>query len=120
RHIVEEMNQHGHAIEKLRLCGGILKNERWLREMADATGLPIELPSEPEAVLLGSAMLAATACGDQPDLRRAAATMSKTDRTIAPRPERRTFHEAKYRVYRQMHADQLNYRKIMAEAGAKG
>src|SRR5699024_6644687 len=36
RHIVEAMNQHGHTIEKLRLCGGILKNERWLHEMADA------------------------------------------------------------------------------------
>ncbi|AWN15273.1 FGGY-family carbohydrate kinase [Salinisphaera sp. LB1] len=114
RHIVEALNEHGHAVNRLRLCGGILKNERWLAETADATGLPIELPAETETVLLGSAMLAATACGDQPDLRTAAAAMSSTDRVIEPRAERRAFHEAKYRVYRAIHADQLAYREIMA------
>ncbi len=116
RHIVEALNEHGHAVDRLRLCGGILKNERWLAETADATGLPIELPAEPETVLLGSAMLAAAACGDQPDLRTAAAAMSGTDRVIEPRAERRAFHDAKYRVYRAMHANQRAYRQIMADS----
>ncbi|KEZ76346.1 FGGY-family carbohydrate kinase [Salinisphaera hydrothermalis] len=113
RHIVEALNANGHQVTRLRLCGGILKNERWLAEMADATDLPIELPTEPETVLLGSAMLAVAACGDQPDLRSAAAAMSGTDRVIEPRGERRVFHDAKYRVYRTMHAHQMAYREIM-------
>ncbi|RKR07581.1 ribulokinase [Kushneria sinocarnis] len=116
RHIIEALNAHGHAIERLRLCGGALKNERWLQEMADATGLPIELPAEPETVLLGGAMLAATACGDYPSLREAAAAMSGTDRRLAPNPARRRFHAAKYRVYHELHADQLKYRELMRQA----
>ncbi|WP_423822548.1 FGGY-family carbohydrate kinase [Salinisphaera sp. SPP-AMP-43] len=114
RHIVEALNAHGHAVTRLRLCGGVLKNERWLAETADATGLPIELPAEPETVLLGSAMLAAAACGDQPDLRTAAARMSATDRVIQPSRERQAFHQAKYGVYRALHADQLAYRELMS------
>lgn len=115
RHIIETLNSHGHDVQKLRLCGGALKNGRWLQEMADATGLPIELPGEPETVLLGSAMLAATACGDQADLRQAVAAMSSTARVIAPQPQLQSFHEAKYRVYRRLHADQLAYRALMDE-----
>lgn len=117
RHIVETLNEHGHAIHKLRLCGGALKNPRWLRELADATGLVIELPAETETVLLGGAILAATACGDCDDLRAAAATMTATERTITPDPARRAFFDAKYRVYRQMHADQQRYRQLMLGAG---
>ncbi|OHV08170.1 FGGY-family carbohydrate kinase [Kushneria phosphatilytica] len=113
RHIVEALNGNGHTIERLRLCGGALKNERWLQEMADATGLTIELPSEPETVLLGGAMLAATACGDYPGLREAAAGMSGTDRRLEPNPSRRAFHDAKYRVYHELHADQQKYRELM-------
>ncbi len=117
RHIVETLNAHGHDIKRLRLCGGALKNARWLKELSDATGLPIELPEERETVLLGSAMLAATACGDNSGLREAAAAMSATALTIAPDMTRRDFFDAKYRVYRQMHADQLRYRELM-DAGA--
>lgn len=120
RHIVETLNEHGHAIKRLRLCGGALKNARWLRELSDATGLAIELPEERETVLLGSAMLAATACGDHPGLRQAAAAMSATARTILPDVTRRDFFDAKYRVYRQMHADQLRYRELMETRRSEG
>ncbi|GHC25236.1 ribulokinase [Kushneria pakistanensis] len=113
RHIVETLNAHGHDIKRLRLCGGALKNARWLQELSDATELVIELPEERETVLLGSAMLAATACGDHAGLREAAAAMSATARTIHPDVTRQAFFEAKYRVYRQMHADQLRYRELM-------
>ncbi|MFC0338259.1 ribulokinase [Kushneria avicenniae] len=117
RHIVETLNAHGHDIKRLRLCGGALKNARWLKELSDATGLVIELPEERETVLLGSAMLAATACGDYAGLRDAAAAMSATAQRVAPDTTRRAFFDAKYRVYRQMHADQLRYRDLMKARG---
>ncbi|RJS94132.1 FGGY-family carbohydrate kinase [Salinisphaera sp. Q1T1-3] len=116
RHIIEALNDNGHAVTRLRVCGGILKNERWLTETADAIGLPLEVPAETETVLLGSAMLAVTAAGDVPDLRAAAARMSRTARVVEPRDERRSFHDAKYRVYRALHADSVGYRDIMASA----
>ena len=116
RHIVDALNANGHAVKRLQVCGGALKNARWLQEMADATGLPLALPREPETVLLGSAMLAAAAAGAFDGLRAATRGMSATARTIAPNPARRGFHEAKYRVYREMHADQLKYRRMMDAA----
>ena len=42
-------------------CGGDTKNPVFLREHADATGCRVVLPREPEAVLLGAAMLGAVA-----------------------------------------------------------
>lgn len=120
RHIVETLNTHGHQIKRLRICGGILRNERWLQETANATGLAIDLPDEPETVLLGSAMLAAAACGNGPDLRQTAATMSRTDRTLFPARQTRDFHAAKYRVYRAMHSNQVSYRSIMDGAASPG
>lgn len=113
RHIVESLNDNGHDIKQLRVCGGVLKNERWLTEMADATGLPLVIPAESETVLLGSAMLAATACADFSNLQQASAAMSRTQRTIQPTEQRRSFHNAKYQVYRMMHAHQLAYRQMM-------
>ncbi|MDA3919079.1 MAG: FGGY-family carbohydrate kinase [Salinisphaera sp.] len=118
RHIVEALNANGHSVKRLLVCGGALKNERWLTEMADAVDLPLVLPAEPETVLLGSAMLAATAGGDFPSVQAASAAMSHAKRTIEPNPARRAFHEAKYRVYREMHEDQLKYRSLMGNTAS--
>ena len=50
------------------MCGGGARNPLLLREHADATGCDLHLASEDEAVTLGAAVLAATACGAFPDL----------------------------------------------------
>ena len=66
RHILEEMDAKGYAISKIFACGGGLKNEVLLREHANITGCELVLPKEPEAVLLGAAILGAVASGDIP------------------------------------------------------
>ena len=53
----------GYRIDTLLACGGDTKNPVFVREHADVTGCRIVLPREPEAVLLGAAMLGAVACG---------------------------------------------------------
>ena len=63
RHILETMRAHGHTVTTLIATGGDAKNPVFVREHADATGCRVVLPREPEAVLLGSAMLGAVACG---------------------------------------------------------
>ncbi len=67
RDIVRAMNEAGYRIETLFVTGGGTKNPLWLQEHADATGLTLVLPEEPEAVLLGAAMLAARAAGLYPN-----------------------------------------------------
>jgi FGGY-family pentulose kinase len=114
RHIIEAMNESGHAIRTIRLCGGLTSNDLWLRELADATGLNLEVPDQDEPVLLGAAMLGATASGDFTSLRAAAAALVGAGKTIAPRSEQADFHAAKYRVYKQLYEHQTAYRDVMA------
>lgn len=114
RHIIETMNANGYAIKRIRLCGGGAKNPLWVREFADVIGLPIEIISESEAMLLGSAMLGATAAGLYPALTDAMLAMAGDVSVTLPRPETAAFHDRKYRIFREMAGDQLKYRDLLA------
>ncbi len=115
RHILQAMDGSGYAIQVLLATGGLTKNELFLRAHADALGLPIVLGEEEEAVLLGAGILAAVAAGRHPGLAQGMAAMSRAARTIRPDPAEKAYHDAKYRVFRRLHDDQMAYRAIMAE-----
>ncbi|MFS8071941.1 MAG: FGGY-family carbohydrate kinase [Byssovorax sp.] len=90
----------------------------FLREHADITGCRVVLPKEPEAVLLGAAILGAVASGDQPSVLAAMGAMSGVDRVIeAARGDVVGYHAAKHQVFQRMYADQIEYRKLMLDAG---
>jgi FGGY-family pentulose kinase len=115
RHIIETMNASGYRIETIVACGGDTKNAVFLREHADATGCRVLLPEEPEAVLLGSAILGAVAAGRYESVTSAMISMTRAARILAPGEGAiRAFHDAKYDVFRHLHDDQLRYRKIMS------
>ena len=114
RHILEAMGAKGYAIDTLVACGGDTKNPVFLREHADATGCRIVIPREPEAVLLGAAILGAVACGARADIPSAMAAMTAAERTIEPTGGAvRAYHDAKHRVFHRMYEDQLAYRELM-------
>lgn len=115
RHIIEEMNRRGYAIDTVLICGGGTKNPVFLREHADITGCRLVLPAEPEAVLLGSAVLGAVAGGEHATVLGAMQSMNGAGRIVAPtRGAVARFHAAKYRVFHRMHADFVAQRRIMA------
>jgi FGGY-family pentulose kinase len=117
RHIIDTMNAHGHRVSLIVATGGDAKNALFLREHADATGCAILLPREPEAVLLGAAMLGAVAARARGSVVEAMASMSAVQSVIEPTGGAvGRYHEAKQRVFQQMHADQLGYRRTMATA----
>jgi FGGY-family pentulose kinase len=114
RHIIEAMNQAGHKIKNIHMCGGIAKNKLWLREHADITGCEIALPKELESVLLGSAMLAATASGYYPSLSSAIEAMWGMGEKISPgNTAKQQFHQKKYKVFHELYYDQLKYQDMM-------
>ena len=114
RHILEAMRANGHTVTTLVATGGDAKNPVFLREHADATQCRVVLPREPEAVLLGSAMLGAVACGARASLVDAMRSMSHADRVVEPaRGEVARYFDAKYRVFLRMHDDQMAYRAMM-------
>lgn len=113
RHIIEAMNNAGHQITRIHMCGGGTKNPLWLREHANATGCEITLSGEDEAVILGSAMLAATASGEFTEMTSAMESMSSIGAVIKPQPETKAFHDAKYKVFHEMYEDQMKYKTMM-------
>ncbi len=115
RHILETLNQGGYAIETILACGGLTKNAVFLREHADATGCALALPEEPDAVLLGAAVLGAVAGGAHPDVAGAMAAMTRARIAVRPQGgETARYHAAKYAVFRRMYEDQKSYRDLMA------
>jgi FGGY-family pentulose kinase len=119
RHIIDSMNAKGYSIRTVFACGGDTKNPVFMREHADATGCPIVVPKEPEAVLLGAAMLGAVASGTYPSLLRAMAAMNESAARVEPAGGAvAAFHEAKHRVFQRMYDDQIAYRAAMG-AGAQ-
>ncbi|BDM66101.1 ribulokinase [Shewanella sp. NFH-SH190041] len=116
RHIIEQMNAAGYAIDTIMGCGGGTKNPVFIQEHANATGCAMLLPEESEAVLLGSAMLGAVAAGCYQDIPDAMNAMSRIGKTVTPQADRsKRFYDAKYRVFQQMYEDDCRYRAMMAE-----
>ncbi|MFV0430704.1 MAG: FGGY-family carbohydrate kinase [Alphaproteobacteria bacterium] len=113
RHIIEQLSTNGCEVKKIRMCGGGTKNPLWLREHANITGLDVEIITESEAMLLGSAILAAYAAGAFPSLKEAMKTMSFVDKTIYPNNEYQAYHDKKYQVFRKLYQDFMSYREIM-------
>ena len=115
RHIVDSMNEKGYAIDTVFACGGGTKNPVFLREHADATGCRIVLPEEPEAVLLGAAILGSVASGDQASVLSAMSKMNRAGRVIEPaRGPAAEYHARKRRVFQRMYEDFADYRRMMS------
>ncbi len=115
RDIARAMNKSGYRIDTLYVTGGGTKNPLWLQEHADATGLTLVLPEEPEAVLLGSAILAAVGAGIYPDVLTAMKNMSRTAQVIHPNPKTAAYHSAKFNIFRSLYHEQQQRREIMAK-----
>lgn len=116
RQIIDTQRQHGVAVATISVSGGAGLHPLIRQLLADATGMPVEVTSSPEPVLLGSAMLGAVAGGVYPDLKTAMPAMS----TIAARnlPETgtiRALHEHRYGAFLSL---QETARTIRANAPA--
>lgn len=58
RHIVDQMNDKGHAIRSIYMSGGQAKNTMLMQLFANTCSMPVVLPqSSGAAVVLGAAML---------------------------------------------------------------
>ena len=118
RHIIETMNAHGYAIETVLACGGDMKNPVFVREHADISGCRMVLPREPEAVLLGAAILGVVAAGDRPSVLEAMGAMSTAEKVIEPaRGAVADYHQRKHAVFQRMYDDFIAYRDLMSGRG---
>jgi FGGY-family pentulose kinase len=103
RHILDALNATGYAIDHLHITGGHTQNPLLMQLYADATGCTVVTAAEADAVLLGTAMVAATAAGLYSDLASAAAAMAREGEVIAPDPAKEARYGRDYRVFLAMH-----------------
>jgi FGGY-family pentulose kinase len=102
RQNLETLAARGFAADRLLLGGGHGRNRLLIELYADATGATIMAPNAPDAMLLGSAMLAATAAGLYPSLAAAAAAMDQGATAHRPDPARHAAYGRDYRILLEM------------------
>ncbi len=103
RHIIETMNEQGYGINQIFLSGGHLKNALFIKEHADITGCRIIIPEEPEAVLLGTAILGAVAAGEYSSLSDGMRAMCRSGAVVEPDQSTESYHEAKFEIFKDMY-----------------
>mmetsp|Transcript_4375 Transcript_4375/g.6555 ORF Transcript_4375/g.6555 Transcript_4375/m.6555 type:complete len:662 (+) Transcript_4375:103-2088(+) len=116
RQILESLESKGvPPVSVIFMCGGVSKNEVFVQQHADITGVRIATPRDDETVLIGAATAGACAGGSFKNLEDAMKSMShvgsvtEPDKTLALA----LYHERKYQVFKRMYRDHLAYRAIM-------
>ena len=115
RHIVEKMEEHGHSIAAVYVCGGLTKNKLFIQMNADVLNRQVVISHEPESVLLGSALLGICAASSAEGTKLGDVIQSvKSDGDVyTPNTNSISYHDKKYAIYTKMCEDQLAYSKIM-------
>lgn len=103
RHVAETIVGAGAEVRTMRVCGGPARSETWNQIKADVTGFDVEVPALLETAVAGSAILAATGIGAQPDLATAIRGMTRVAHRLAPRPETRARYDATFAAYKALH-----------------
>jgi len=113
RQILDAFTALGLPSRELRLTGGYTCHDTLHRLLADATGRTVTLLEQPEATLIGAAILAATGAGAFPSVQAAAAGMVRLTERFAPAPEARAAYDALARDYGLL-ADRLHGANLLA------
>ncbi|KAK6159118.1 hypothetical protein DH2020_006432 [Rehmannia glutinosa] len=81
-------------------------------------GYPIVLPRENESVLLGAAIVGAVASKKYSSVQEAMKALNAAGQVVYPSndPKVRKYHDAKYRIFRDLYGQQLSHRSMMTDA----
>lgn len=104
RHILDALNDKGYAIDTMHVTGGHTKNPLLMELYADATGCTVITSAADDAVLLGTAMVAATAAGLYPELPSACIAMKQGGYPRQPNADARKRFDRDYSIFLEMHA----------------
>ncbi len=84
--IFRRFEQNGFSVREVIASGGATQSDLWMQIHADVIGKPIVIPTEQQAVSLGSAIAGTVAAGIFDSLREAASAMVSFDHTVEPNP----------------------------------
>jgi xylulokinase len=97
---VETLRGLGIRPSEVRVLGGGAKSALWNQIKADVLGLPIAVPANRDAALLGTAIIASVGAGLQPDIATAVKAMTRIETRLQPDPANGQLYAEAYRRYR--------------------
>jgi FGGY-family pentulose kinase len=113
RHILDVLNAKGYMIDTLHVTGGHTKNPLLMELYADATGCTVVAPPDnSDSVLLGTAMVAATAGGLYSSLPQSCINMQQRGQERRPNTSARARFERDYRIFLKMHEQRHDLEKL--------
>lgn len=120
RQIVEVGRARGASIEAITLSGGAGRHKLVQQLLADCTGVPVTVSRQPEPVLLGAAMLGATAAGEFGDLPAAMAAMTGEVDTFHPARETAAAHRRRFEQFATLQRTARALRDITSQGDHHG
>ncbi|WP_404400189.1 FGGY-family carbohydrate kinase [Pelagibacterium halotolerans] len=113
RQILETLGTAGYTIDTLHVTGGHTRNPLLMELYADVTGCVVRELPHADAMILGSAIGAATAAGLYPDLATAGTAMCAESVTRIPDPARAARYEKDYAVFLKLHAQRQELEALL-------
>lgn len=99
RHILDKLAEGGYPLDTLHVTGGHVRNPLLMELYRDVTGCRVVVPDTNDAVLLGTAMVAAVAGGLYADLPAAGSAMYPGGSAFLPDPSRKAVYDRDYRRF---------------------
>ncbi len=113
RQTIERMEQGQKPIRRLHLGGGHAKSALFAQLYADALGRDVVISAGEEAMLLGTAMTAASAAGWHASLAETCQAMQRrTERIIHPNTAKRAGFDRDYRIFLRMQQHRAELREL--------
>jgi autoinducer 2 (AI-2) kinase len=97
----------GRRPEKIVFAGGASKSRLWPQILADALGIPVEVPVVKEATALGAAIMAGKGIGLYRDIKEAASKLVKTEKTFTPNRENIEVYRQAFEKWKAAYETQL-------------
>ena len=108
--ILESMRSNGFFPESIVVSGGATRSEFWLQIHSDVSNLPLTLTKNPDAPLLGCAILAAVGAEIYEDIPTAVEQMVQFDRVIEPNSQVNAEYQPFYEAYKASYVGLRNIR----------
>ncbi|UDY35067.1 xylulokinase [Dermatobacter hominis] len=101
RHHLDLARTAGVDPQRIVATGGGTQARHWVRALADATGLPVDVVAVPEGAALGAAFLARCTAGLEPDMT-AARRWARTSHRVEPDDDRVVAVHRRYERFREL------------------
>ena len=113
--IFESMRENGFHPEKVVISGGATRSKLWLQIHADVSNVPITLTKNPDAPLLGCAILSAVGAGFYQDVPTAVDTMVQTETIVEPNDQHHKAYKPFFESYKKTYSTIRNIRNNLED-----